>query len=207
MKALVWTGPEKLETWERPVPVPERGQVLIRSRAAGLCGTDVHLFKGAFAPAVPPLIPGHDAAGVVAAVHEDDAMPFRVGDRVVVNPNVGCGRCRYCLLARAHHCPDRRIIGLAGWDGDSPSICWRPARMCSFAECRLVARCRRHGQSGQCDPRPGSSTRTDGRDGGGVRMRRLGIVFHPVVPIAWRISRHRGRQAGRPLGMGRALRR
>lgn len=127
MKALVWTGPRRLEILERPVPVPERCQVLIRSRAAGLCGTDVHLFEGAFAPAVPPLIPGHEAAGVVARVHEDDAMPFRMGDRVVVNPNIGCGRCRYCLKGKAHHCADRRIIGLAGWDGGLADYFLAPA--------------------------------------------------------------------------------
>lgn len=123
----MWTGPEKLEILERPVPVPQAGQVLIRSRAVGLCGTDVHLFEGVFAPAVPPLTPGHEAAGVLAVIHAGDAMPFRVGDRVVVNPNVGCGRCRYCLLGRAHHCMDRRIIGLAGWDGGLAEYFLAPA--------------------------------------------------------------------------------
>jgi 2-desacetyl-2-hydroxyethyl bacteriochlorophyllide A dehydrogenase len=88
--------------------------VLIRSVAVGLCGTDVHLYEGSFAPAVPPLVPGHEVTGIVA---EPGASSLREGDRVVVNPGIGCGRCRYCQAERPHHCRDRKTIGLAGWDG------------------------------------------------------------------------------------------
>lgn len=118
MKALVWTGPGQLQARECAVPEPHDGEVLIRSVAVGLCGTDTHVFQGAFGPAVPPLILGHEAAGVIARVPgRREGAPCREGDRVVVNPNVGCGVCRYCSRHKPHHCLRRRIIGLSGWDG------------------------------------------------------------------------------------------
>ena len=118
MKALVWMGPGQLELTERPVPVPRTGELLIRTVAVGLCGTDLHLIQGAFAPAVPPLTLGHEAAGVIAKVPDSAAgRQLREGTRVVVNPNVGCGKCRYCVQQKPHLCLDRKIIGLVGCDG------------------------------------------------------------------------------------------
>ncbi|HWB83810.1 MAG TPA: alcohol dehydrogenase catalytic domain-containing protein [Bryobacteraceae bacterium] len=118
MRALVWKGPGDLGISECVTPAPQPGQVLIRSVAVGLCGTDVHLYEGAFAPAVPPLILGHEVTGIVAkAASGRGSSSFKEGDRVVVNPSIGCGHCRYCLAERPQHCRDRKTIGLAGWDG------------------------------------------------------------------------------------------
>jgi L-iditol 2-dehydrogenase len=128
MRALVWEGPGKLGISERAAPSPQAGQVLIRSVAVGLCGTDVHLYQGAFAPAIPPLILGHEVAGIVVEPTSNGRLPaLKAGDRVVVNPSVGCGHCLYCLANRPHHCRNRRTIGLSGWDGGLADYLVAPA--------------------------------------------------------------------------------
>lgn len=115
MRALVWEGPRRLAVREKPVPRPRPGEVLIRTKAVGLCGSDVHIYEGEFAPAVPPLTLGHESTGWIE--ESTEGCPFPVGQRVAVNPNVGCGGCHFCLRGLAHHCVRRRIIGMAGWDG------------------------------------------------------------------------------------------
>ena len=76
------------------VPTPEADDVLIKVRSAGICGTDLHIFKGEY-EAVYPLIPGHEFSGEVVAVGEN-VTNFRVGDRVTADPNIPCNRCPNC---------------------------------------------------------------------------------------------------------------
>lgn len=102
MKALVYTAPRQLEMLELADPVPKDGEVLVRIRAAGVCGSDLHGFLGRSKKRVPPLVLGHEFAGEVVAQ----------GDAVAVYPIVSCGTCEYCASEREHLCPARQVFGL-----------------------------------------------------------------------------------------------
>lgn len=94
------------------VPEPEVGadDVLIRVHAAGICGTDLHIFKGEY-EATYPLIPGHEFSGEVAAVGAN-VRNFKAGDRVTADPNIPCNRCRFCQRNEPNQCVNLRAIGV-----------------------------------------------------------------------------------------------
>ena len=131
--------------WERvPAPVPRADEVLVRVRACALNHLDLWNRSGRPRPAVRlPHILGSDIAGQVAAVGDlvDHVKP---GDEVIVNPGVGCGRCRQCLSGRDNMCPDYTIFG-AGRDGGyaqfvavpGPNVIPKPAGL-TFAEAAAV---------------------------------------------------------------------
>ena len=100
-----------------PVAVPDAGpgEVLLRLGAAGICGSDLHYyFEGRNGNFVvrEPLIPGHEASAVVAAVGEG-VTRVKVGDKVAVSPSHACGRCDYCREGREHLCNHMRFLGSA----------------------------------------------------------------------------------------------
>ena len=91
MRQVVLTGPGQLELVEASVPEPGPGEVLVKVKATAICGTDVHIYHGR-TPVEYPRVPGHEVAGVVAALGAG-ASGLDVGDAVVVNPNLDCGQC------------------------------------------------------------------------------------------------------------------
>lgn len=94
-----------------PLPVPGKGEALIRVRLAGVCNTDLEMGRGYY-----PFtgIPGHEFVGEV--VSAPDALEW-VGKRVVGEINITCGTCEPCLSGRAHHCENRAAIGISGRNG------------------------------------------------------------------------------------------
>ena len=102
-KAAVWTDIDKVEVMERPVPAPGPGKALLRIRAAGICGTDIHILAGKHPEAKPPLVPGHEFAGEVAAVGEGVDRKL-TGARAGSDSYIGCGKCKYCLAERRQLC-------------------------------------------------------------------------------------------------------
>jgi 2-desacetyl-2-hydroxyethyl bacteriochlorophyllide A dehydrogenase len=112
VKALVWHGPNEMSVDDMPEPAPNAGEVVVHSQAAGICGSEVEGYLGMMPNRVPPLVMGHEFAGVVTAAGDDAARSW-VGRTVAVNPIVGCGRCPYCTSGRRNLCPDRRLIGIA----------------------------------------------------------------------------------------------
>lgn len=102
MKAMVLYGVNDIRlTYDKPVPQPGYGEVLVKVAACGLCGTDVKMItKGEAAmPGMPPFgefTPGHEWTGTIAALGEG-VDEFSVGDRVAVQAHKGCGRCSSCL--------------------------------------------------------------------------------------------------------------
>jgi propanol-preferring alcohol dehydrogenase len=101
---------------EVPDPAPGPGEVVVAMRACGICGSDVHIVEGSTVTAKVPIVLGHEASGVVTAIGPvpDGAAPaaVAVGDRVTVNPMIGCGTCRLCRTGRPNYCPRIRILGL-----------------------------------------------------------------------------------------------
>jgi propanol-preferring alcohol dehydrogenase len=100
---------------ERPVPVPEPGQIRVRVGVCGVCRTDLHLVEGDLPPKHHQVVPGHEVVGYVDAAGEG-AIRFAVGDRVGV-PWLAhtCGVCAFCRTGRENLCVDPRFTG---WDVD-----------------------------------------------------------------------------------------
>jgi L-iditol 2-dehydrogenase len=109
MRAAFSGGKEKIEVREAPVPSPAAGEALVKVRACGICGTDLHFYHGGL-PMPPNVSPGHEFAGEVAALGEG-VTGFEIGQAVVVEPIRSCRDCSYCLTGRYHLCPRRVLLG------------------------------------------------------------------------------------------------
>lgn len=103
-----------------PEPQPKEDEVVIRVEAAGICGTDRHLFHGAF-PSRPPVTLGHEFAGTVVAAGPRAGQ--RIGMRVACDPNIFCGRCGPCLRDKVNLCRNNIAIGLARDGGFADLAC------------------------------------------------------------------------------------
>jgi alcohol dehydrogenase, propanol-preferring len=109
-----------------PEPVPGPGQVLVRIRAAGVCGTDLHILDGMIKPDPYPMTLGHEAAGIVASA--PDGTGFSAGDRVAVYNKIFCGTCEQCLSGRHNICdiePGQLGFNMDGGDAEYVAV---PAR-------------------------------------------------------------------------------
>ena len=125
MRAIVWQGPERMTIEERPDPGdPDAGEVIVRPEAVGICGSEVEGYLGHMGNREPPLVMGHEFAGVVVAAGAGAGE--LEGERVAVNPLSGCGRCRLCRAGHANLCPDRRLIGVHS-DGAFADLVRAPA--------------------------------------------------------------------------------
>ena len=112
MKALVLSAYKHLELEDLPVPRPAEDELLIRIKACGICGSDVHGFDGSTGRRIPPIVMGHEAAGIVEAVGAGVAN-FRIGDRVTFDSTVYCGKCFYCQRGQINLCDEREVIGVS----------------------------------------------------------------------------------------------
>jgi L-iditol 2-dehydrogenase len=112
MKALVLSEYKNLQLQDLPVPQPADDELLIKIKACGICGSDVHGFDGSTGRRIPPIVMGHEASGVVEAVGRD-VTGFRTGDRVTFDSTVYCGVCFYCRRGQVNLCDDREVIGVS----------------------------------------------------------------------------------------------
>jgi 2-desacetyl-2-hydroxyethyl bacteriochlorophyllide A dehydrogenase len=110
MKAAVLLGPQEVEIREVPTPQPGRGEVLVRIRQAGICGTDYALYLGNLVTKFP-MIPGHEATGEVTALGPE-VKGVNIGDRVAIQPNFFCGKCSMCLKGMENICLNKVRLGL-----------------------------------------------------------------------------------------------
>lgn len=128
MKAAVLEAVKKI-TVRTDVAPPTIGprDVLVRAKACGICGTDVHIWEGDFFPTFP-LIPGHELAGEVAEVGAE-VHDLAVGDRVMVDPTVTCEECHFCMINRQNHCLAWNAVGVTR-DGGFAEYVRVPAKNC-----------------------------------------------------------------------------
>jgi L-iditol 2-dehydrogenase len=112
LKALIYTKPYCFEYSDFPDPVMGNNDVLIRVRACGICGSDVHGFTGKTGRRIPPLIMGHEAAGVVEDIGKN-VNDFKKGDRVCFDSTVYCNKCDACRDGRFNYCDKREVLGVS----------------------------------------------------------------------------------------------
>lgn len=105
MLASFCTGKDTIAVRETDSPRPGAGEVLVRVRACGVCGSDLHFYDGSF-PIAPNISMGHEYAGEVAELGEG-VERIAVGDRMAVEPALRCARCEYCTSGRYHLCRKR----------------------------------------------------------------------------------------------------
>lgn len=112
MRALVHTEPYKFEFTDVPQPQPGDEEVLVRVKAVGICGSDVHGYTGKTGRRIPPIIMGHEASGMVEAVGKN-ARSVVVGDRITFDSTVYCNQCQWCRLGRVNLCESRNVLGVS----------------------------------------------------------------------------------------------
>jgi L-iditol 2-dehydrogenase len=115
MKALLLSQYNQLDVADLPAPEPGVDEILVRVAACGICGSDVHGYDGTSGRRIPPIVMGHEAAGVVAAVGSG-VSKFKPGDRVTFDSTVYCGLCEFCLQGDINLCNNRQVIGVSCGD-------------------------------------------------------------------------------------------
>jgi 2-desacetyl-2-hydroxyethyl bacteriochlorophyllide A dehydrogenase len=108
MQAAFCAEPGKIELREVAPPQPGAGQVLVKVRSCGICGSDLHYYHGGLPP--PVVCPGHEISGEVAEVGAG-VTRFAAGDRVAVEPAITCGRCPGCRVGDYQLCREFKIVG------------------------------------------------------------------------------------------------
>src|SRR5579863_8349272 len=112
MEALLLKQYKNLEMVEMPAPEIGPDDILVRVRACGICGSDVHGFDGSTGRRIPPLVMGHEAAGEVARTG-GNVHDLHEGDRVTFDSTIYCGQCFYCLRGEVNLCENREVLGVS----------------------------------------------------------------------------------------------
>lgn len=113
MKALVLEKPMQLVYRDLPNPnLASDSSVLIRVKASAICGSDVHGLDGSTGRRIPPLVMGHEAAGIIEQVGQG-VRTFAPGDRVTFDSTIYCGHCFFCRAGQPNLCDDRRVLGVS----------------------------------------------------------------------------------------------
>ena len=112
MKALVLKEYNRLEYEEVPDPVVGPEDVLIRVKACGICGSDVHGMDGSTGRRIPPITMGHEASGVVAETGAR-VTSWKAGEHVTFDSTISCGTCRFCQRGQVNLCDHRRVLGVS----------------------------------------------------------------------------------------------
>ncbi|MEV5482944.1 MULTISPECIES: zinc-dependent alcohol dehydrogenase family protein [Streptomyces] len=110
MRAVVIHTPGHYEVTTVDDPTPGPGEVLVAPAAVGICGTDVHIVQGEFAPTPYPIIPGHEFTGEIVALGAG-VSGLRTGEQVAVDPSLFCGACHYCSIGHGNLCENWGAIG------------------------------------------------------------------------------------------------
>jgi D-arabinitol dehydrogenase (NADP+) len=177
MKAVVYSAPRDFDVVEVPTPEPCPGEVRVRIKLAGICGTDLQIHDGTY-PATFPLTPGHEMVGTVEALG-DGVTSLEIGERVVVNGTAPCGACAFCNEGRPLQCTAMSALGINGPGGFAEAML-APAGRCvgigdldpAIAVFAEQAACAIHGME-ILDARPGSTALVLGSGPTGLLLAQL----------------------------------
>ena len=112
MKAVVCAKPGRLELVDRPMPVPQHGEVLVRIRRMGVCGTDFHIFEGKHPFLEYPRVMGHEGARSGTVTEAPAGSDLTEGQPVDQVPDLSCGRCSACRKGLTNCCVNIRVLGV-----------------------------------------------------------------------------------------------
>jgi len=132
MKALVYTGTETMEFRDEPMPQASEGESVVKIHSAGICGSDMHAWHGHDARRIPPMVLGHELAGVA------ESGPLK-GQRVAINPMVTCLECRDCRDGNPNLCQKRDLLGLIRAGGYAEYVVAPTSRLAERALSRPVS--------------------------------------------------------------------
>ena len=140
MKALKFTEVRRSEIVEIPKPVPKAGEVLVKVKTAGICASDTMAFNGRHSYRIPPVITGHELSGEISELGQD-VSSLEIGDRVAIEPHLGCGQCSPCGHGHYNECEKKGLIGVGDWIGAfseyviaAEPMCHRMPESMSFEE-------------------------------------------------------------------------
>lgn len=128
MKAIKISEPTHISCVEMEKPTPKAGEALIRIMTAGICGSDIGAFRGTNGLVSYPRVIGHELAGIIESIPEDNPKGLKVGDRVIVDPYLYCGSCYPCSIGRTNCCTDLKVLGVHIDGGMTEYFC-HPADM------------------------------------------------------------------------------
>lgn len=112
MKALVYTPTDKIEVVETSEPELKPGEVLVKVKLAGICGSDMVAWQGGFKRITKPVVLGHEMTGEIAEYYKGQEAKLPIGTRVVVEPIESCGECEACKKGHYNVCRKLKVIGL-----------------------------------------------------------------------------------------------
>jgi L-iditol 2-dehydrogenase len=115
MRALLLSEYKTLAVVDMPVPPVGDDEVLVRVKACGVCGSDIHGYDGSTGRRIPPLVMGHEAAGVIERTGSR-VEGFAAGDRVTFDSMVSCGACDFCRRDQTNLCDNRMVLGVSCGD-------------------------------------------------------------------------------------------
>lgn len=128
MKAVYMEKPWNIEISDMQMPEPKEGEALLRVKSAGICGSDIGAFRGTNGLVSYPRIIGHEIAGEVISIPENNKNGIKPGDRVIVDPYLYCGHCYPCSIGRTNCCVDLKVLGVHVDGGMAEYFC-HPADM------------------------------------------------------------------------------
>lgn len=128
MKAIKLEKPWDISMVEAEKPTPKKGEALLKIVTAGVCGSDIGALRGTNGLVSYPRVIGHELAGIIEQIDEDNPKGLKVGDRVIVDPYLYCGHCYPCSIKRTNCCTDLKVLGVHVDGGMAEYFC-HPADM------------------------------------------------------------------------------
>jgi 2-desacetyl-2-hydroxyethyl bacteriochlorophyllide A dehydrogenase len=128
MKALVYFGPKDIRITKIDDLKPEEDEVLIKVKATGICGSDVHGYLGLTGRRVPPMVMGHEFAGCISEIGRN-VKGIKVGDRVTAQPVNFCGECEFCQKGLTNVCANKKFLGVMDVNGSMAEYVCVPAKL------------------------------------------------------------------------------
>ncbi|WAA12674.1 zinc-dependent alcohol dehydrogenase family protein [Fervidibacillus halotolerans] len=212
MKAAIFHGLEDIRVEEKEIRPLKENELLIRVKACGICGTDIHIYHGeqGSAPVTPPVILGHEYAGEVVEIGPG-VKDFSVGDYITVDPNMFCGTCEYCRSDKPYLCNHLTALGV-NLDGGFAEYSIVPTTQAykfpkhvSFEEAALTEplACSLHG-SDLAEIKPGDKVAIIGAGAIGLMMTQLAKISGASYILVSEFSKER-RELALELGADAAV--
>lgn len=111
MKALVLKNKEEVIIDERPMPILEKNHAVVKITYASICGSDISAYRGKGVQVPYPVILGHEVSGTILEI-DSETTDLKVGDRVILNPYISCGKCYPCSLGKTNCCESLKVLGV-----------------------------------------------------------------------------------------------